>query len=223
MTSPHRGGDQIAFFSSHGGGHTAIYTRPVRGADEPRLLVRDPDAELAATDWSPDGFLLIDRSVGVNTDIWVHSLHDQSFRPFQAGQFDERAGTFSPDGRLVAFTSTETGRAEVYLATFPEAAERWRVSTDGGGQPVWRRDGRELHYLSLDSRLMAVPLESSAAGRTALSLGTPRPLFHADLKEHGHAQFDTIDGRRFLVNRNVSTGAARPLTLVLHALARAQR
>ena len=216
-------GDQIAFFSSHGGGHAAIYARPVRGADEPRLLVRDPDAELTATDWSRDGLLLIDRTVGGNTDIWVHSLRDQSLRPFQAGRFDEVAGTFSPDGRLVAFTSDETGRDEVYLATFPEAGEKWRVSTGGGSQPVWRRDGSELYYLSPDSRLMAVPVESGATGGPAVTIGAPRPLFSVDLKEHRHAQFDTIDGRRFLVNRNVSTGAARPLTLVLHPFARAER
>jgi len=219
-------GDEVAFFSSHGGGHEAVYVRPVRGADEPHLVVKDDEADLDPTDWSRDGSILIERIVGANTTIWVYSTRDRSFRPFHAGNSEERAGAFSPDGRLVAFSSDETGRTEVYLATFPEAGERWRVSTEGGGQPVWRSDGGELYYFSLDGRIMAVPIEKgapgSAAGSSGPPLGTPRPLFRVDLKEHERAQFDTIDGRRFLMNRNVSTGATHPLTLVLHALDRAE-
>jgi Tol biopolymer transport system component len=216
-------GGEVAFFSVRGGTNEAVYARPVRGTAEPRLLIMDPDAGLNPTGWSRDGFLLIDRNMGGNMDIWVHSLRDKSFRPFQAGSFDEYSGTFTPNGRLVAFTSDETEREEVYLTTFPEAGERWRVSTGGGGQPVWRRDGGELYYLAPGSRLMAVPVEGGAAGRTAVAIGTPRLLFRVDIKEHRHPQFDTIDGRRFLVNRNVNTGTSHPLTLVLHPFARAER
>src|SRR5258708_35442407 len=67
-------------------------------------------------------------------------------------------GQFSPDGRFVAYSSNESGKFEVYVQTFPPSDRKWPVSTGGGYEPRWRRDGRELYYLSEDRKLMALPI-----------------------------------------------------------------
>jgi Tol biopolymer transport system component len=215
-------GKDIAFFSTRGGTRPAVYVRSPGATGEPRLVTRDTTA-IRATSWSRDGHLLLDRTGEAGNDIEVYSVRDRSMRPYQAGPFEEWAGAFSPDGRLVAFSSNETGESEIYLATFPDAGERWRVSADGGSQAVWRRDGRELFFISPRGELMAVPVEIGGTGRGGVTIGVPRPLFRVDIKEHERAQFDTIDGKRFLVNRNVDPGAGQPLTLVLQPFTTAGR
>jgi Tol biopolymer transport system component len=77
------------------------------------------------------------------------------------GASNEQQGRLSPDGRWIAYTSDESGRFETYVRQFPPADASWRVSLEGGTQPEWRRDGRELFYVNGDRRLMAVPLDTS--------------------------------------------------------------
>jgi hypothetical protein len=184
-------------------------------AGEARLLVRDPAVALRPTSWSKSGYVLIDWAGEAESDIHAYSFRDRSLRPYLAGPFDQRSGVFSPDGRLVAFASNETGSSEIYIASFPDAGERLRVSAAGGSQAVWRRDGRELFFISPRRELMAVAVGSSGTGPNGVTIGVPRPLFRVDIKDHVHAQFDTITGERFLVNRDVDSGAGRPLTLKL--------
>jgi Tol biopolymer transport system component len=81
---------------------------------------------------------------------------------FIASPADDMHGNFSPGGRLVAYTSTESGKFDVYVETVPRSDRKWRVSTNGGYEPRWRADGREIYYLSEDRKLMAVPV---GAGR----------------------------------------------------------
>lgn len=158
---------------------------------------------------------LIDRVGDADGDIHAYSFRDQSMRPYLAGPFNQQSGAFSPDGRLVAFASDETGSSEIYIASFPDAGERLRVSAAGGSQAVWRRDGRELFFISPRRELMAVQVERKGTGPNGVTIGVPRALFRVDIKDHTAPQFDTITGERFLVNRDVDSGAGRPLTLVL--------
>ncbi|RPI18030.1 MAG: hypothetical protein EHM61_28985 [Acidobacteria bacterium] len=117
----------------------------------------------------------------------------------------------SPDGRWLAYMSTESGRYEVYVEPFRRRGESVRVSTSGGGQPKWRGDGKELFYLSLDRAMMAVNVREGATGP---EIGIPAVLVSA--KELGAVvqgpDFDdyavTTDGQRFLVKRPV--GEANP-------------
>ncbi len=74
----------------------------------------------------------------------VFSVQDETLTPLLTTPFIEQHGVISPDEKLIAFQSNETGRFEVYVQTFPDPVNRWRVSTNGGSGPVWRRDGREL-------------------------------------------------------------------------------
>jgi hypothetical protein len=116
----------------------------------------------------------------------------------------------SPDGRLIAFNSDESGRWEVYVARFPEFTDKRQVSSAGGMQPRWRRDGREMYYLALDGTVMAVP---AAAGP---STGLPAPLFRAAVSPSPNVpQYDvSADGQRFLVLEPTSPGG-EPITFVL--------
>jgi eukaryotic-like serine/threonine-protein kinase len=117
----------------------------------------------------------------------------------------------SPDGRLLAYASAESGQYEVYVQRFGSGGEKIRVSVSGGGQPKWRRDGRELFFLS-EGRLTAVEVRAAPE----LSVGLPRPLF--DLEEAGEELDDyapSADGQRFLVKQRVAPGAA-PVHVVMN-------
>ena len=202
-----------------GGTKPALYVRPVRGGGEPRLLIRDPEASLEPDDWSRDGLVILVRQAGAGADLWIYSVDDDELRPYVATPFGEWGGSIAPDGRYAAYVSDETGRPEIYVQTFPDAGERWKVSTVGGQMPMWRPDGKELFYLTFDGRMTAVPVlglgQEGAAG-AALELGVPEVLFRVDIKEHSGRQYDTLDGQRFLVNRDVHAGATDPLTLVMN-------
>jgi len=175
-----------------------------------------PDEEFALdgfrarlSDWSAGDVLFLDRG----GDISAGTLADRSFTPFVQTPFTEGNAKASTDGRLVAYDSDETGRPEVYVRTFPDSGKRWRVSTDGGSTPVWRRDGGEIYYVDADERITAVTISPSSGD---LRFGRPRPLFHVELKRGAQPQFDTLDGETFVVNRTRRSGSRSPLTLVLN-------
>ncbi|MGH6630614.1 MAG: TolB family protein, partial [Burkholderiales bacterium] len=116
----------------------------------------------------------------------------------------------SPGGRWLAFDSDESGRTEVYVVPFPGGTGKWQISSAGGTLPRWRRDGQELYFLSVDNKVMAVPV---SADKT-LHAGSPVPLFgiHPNLRT---GVFDvTFDGQRFLVNSLPADLSSPPLTLI---------
>ena len=138
-------------------------TRPGEGGSTQRLVARRETAAVSAA-----------RSED-STDLWVLPISPgQEPSPVVHTDFDERGGQFSPDGRWIAFTSTESGRSEVYLQPFPGPGAKLPISVDGGAQVRWRADGRELFFIGLDDRLMAVEvaLPQRAAGRP----GSARPF-----------------------------------------------
>jgi hypothetical protein len=116
----------------------------------------------------------------------------------------------SPDGKYVAYTSAESGRSEIYVGALPPAGGKWPISINGGTQPRWRRDGRELYFLSPDSHLMAVDIR---AGQE-IAAGIPHALFQT---APGAAQFDaSADGSRFLMAAAASATEDAPITVVLN-------
>ena len=90
-------------------------------------------------------------------------------------RFTEGSAQFSPDGRWVAYSSDETGRTEVYIAPFQRGGRREPISTDGGGSPRWRHDGKELFYIRGDNTLIAVAI---SLGESSVEVGAAQPLFH---------------------------------------------
>src|SRR6185436_17514560 len=117
----------------------------------------------------------------------------------------ENWAAFSPDGRWVAFSSTaESDVPEVYVTRFPMSGQAWRVSADGGTQARWRRDGKELFYLSPNRELMAasITLENDSVTVTRVE-----PLFTLRFPYGAYHAFDvTKDGQRFLVNTAIASG-----------------
>jgi Tol biopolymer transport system component len=134
----------------------------------------------------------------------------------------------SGDGHWVAFADSNSGKSEIYVQNFPTPTGRWRVSTGGGIQPVWRRDGKELFYLAPDGKLMAAPLKLAQTAEP----GTPVPLFDTHVERGGTQiggfwhQYDvTPDGTRFLVNTLLEPAAGavpapvEPITVVVNWVA----
>jgi hypothetical protein len=136
---------------------------------------------------------------------------------------DEREGQFSPpDGRWVAYVSNETGIDEVYIQLFPGPGGKKQVSTNGGVDPRWGRDGRELFYVAPDGKLMAVPIHVEPDG--ALNLGPPTTLFPTRLATGANItvgpgsrpQYAVAPDGRFLMNVTVDDTVVSPISIVLN-------
>ena len=117
----------------------------------------------------------------------------------------------SGDGRSAAYSSTESGRSEVYVVAFPKPSEKWQLSNAGGSLPQWRGDGREVFYAGRDNRLMAVSLEVRGS---ELQVGAPQALF--DVRPVGPRSFFDVmpDGQRFLVNSRRTDSLSSSITLL---------
>jgi hypothetical protein len=135
-----------------------------------------------------------------------------------AGDYDERDGQFSPDGRWIAYQSNETGRFEIWLRSFPIPDVVVRVTGNGGTQVRWARD-RELLYVAPNGDLMTVTVTPSAA-RDTVNVGTPALLFATTLLNYGSGNFRqdydvSPDGQRILMNTEVGERVDPPITLIL--------
>jgi Tol biopolymer transport system component len=202
---------------SSGGGSTDIYQKPAGGNGQEELLLHSgingyPD------DWSPDGKLLVYEQTGEKTanDLWLLPLSgDHKPVPYLQTPFDEMNARFSPDGRWMAYQSNESGQFQVYVQTVPLSGAKYQISTSGGTSPRWRRDGKELFYVSSDRKVMAVPVKLGAT----VEAGTPQPLFPISqlLTSALAVSYEPMrDGQRFLVNAPAGSeaAAAPPITVV---------
>jgi eukaryotic-like serine/threonine-protein kinase len=149
--------------------------------------------------WSADGQLLafIDVNPTTGWDIWVLRLSDRKAQPFLQTAFNESAPRFSPDGHWLAYVSDESGHWEIYVQPYPGPGGKWQISADGGMEPVWNPNGRELFYRS-GRKMMAVEI----ATKPGFAAGKPRLLFEGDYLPTPLAfpNFDVSpDGQRFLM------------------------
>ena len=150
-----------------------------------------------------------------------HQELDGDRKPYPVVQtsFDERDAQFSPDGKWIAYQSNESGRFEIYIQPFPGPGSKLQVSTNGGAQARWRRDGKELFYIALDDRLMAVPIRLASNPQSA-EPSSPIPLFATHvggaLQSPFMQQYEVSpDGQRFLMN-TFTEEAASPITVILN-------
>ena len=213
-------GRRIAFASI---GANAIYETAADGGATERVLLKASEI-LIPMDWSPDGRFLIYRVTGAKTgfDLWALSLMDGRTFPLVQTEFAEKEAQFSPDGKWFAYQSNESGRFEIYVRPFPDVggARYGPMSSNGGTQVRWRRDGKELFYLGLGNTLMAVPI-AVASGGQRIEAGTAVPLFRAN--PIGSSPETTVyaqqyavspDGQRFLVNTTAEVTS--PITVILN-------
>ncbi len=165
-------------------------------------------------DWSRDGkYLLVWR----NGELWYVSVPEQEARPLFQAKWTVRNAQFSPDGKWVAYSSNESGSWEVYVAPFPSGSSKWQISRGGGEEPRWRRDGKELFYLSTDGKMTAVPVKTG----DDFEAGAPVTLFQTHLAQPIQGpdvvSYDvTGDGQRFLINTKVDDPNAAPLAVIVN-------
>ena len=207
-------GRQVAFVKVKEG-KGAIYLKNV-GANQEELLSGSDGFQLLE-DWSKDGQTLIVRTTAPNPNA-VFALpltgERKATKLFES-PFAIDEVQFSPDGRWVSFNSNDSGKMEVYVASFPTFTDRRQVSNAGGAQARWRKDGRELFYLGLDGKLMSVDIKTVPA----LESGIPKILFQTRIpvRPATDQYSPTSDGQKFLLLEPLESASARPtpITVVL--------
>jgi dipeptidyl aminopeptidase/acylaminoacyl peptidase len=172
-----------------------LFVARLNAAEPPERLAQLPGMQWAEH-WSADGRFLLYSQTDSPTDVslWAWSLDDNRPIPLVQTRAWNEEPQLSPDGRWLAFSSNETGRHEIYVQPFGRTGERWRLTTDGGSQPKWRADGRELFYLAGDGTLMTIVMNAGQPAAPKLLFRTPvRPIAFVD------QYAPTPDGSRFLM------------------------
>ena len=209
-------GKQIVYASGREQG-IDLYQRPSDSSGPEQLLVKLAAKPIVfPSDWSADGRFIAYYRLDFKTqlDIWTLPMDAQSKPvPYLHGDFNESQPQFSPDGRWIAYVSDESGTRQVYLQSFPTLGGQRQISADGGSQPRWRRDGKELYFLAPDRKLMTVTVKTGAT----VESDVPRAMFQTTLNpgELRHTYAVSADGQRFLLNIPVET-ASPPMTVVLN-------
>jgi len=205
-------------FASNRRGVLSIYRKPVAGGDEEPLLVTEQNINTA--DISPDGRVMFFSRADPKTlrDLWAKRL-DSTDAPFPIMRTPNQDlnGQFAPNGEWLAYQSNESGRYEVSLRKFGSSGPTIQISSDGGTQPRWRRDGRELFYLALDRQLMAVPVTFSPDAQD-VKVGTPSRLFQTRIGGPNTLQGEYLvsaDGQRFLLDAPIRD-VTPPITVILN-------
>jgi Tol biopolymer transport system component len=203
-------------FTSETEGSSSLVEKPASGQGEEKILLKSDEGRVIASDWSRDGKYIAYslRGKGGWDILVLPTSGDGKPIPVLRTPFNELWPSFSPDGRFIVYQSNESGRAEVYVQTFPNATGKWQVSTAGGFDASWRADGKEIFYRAPDQKLMAVDVQ---AGDT-FQAGIPRPLFPARVPA-GAARNRYVaagDGQRFLFVAPLGRESMTPTTVVLN-------
>lgn len=216
-------GRRVAFRSNRAG-PINLFWKPADGSGAAERLTTSENATQSPSSWSSDGQVLafFQRSVGEddsNTlrDIWVLPIEgERKPRPFLQTPFEEAGAVFSPDGNWLAYMSTESGRQEIYMQPFPGPGGKSQISTEGGREPIWARNGREIFYRN-GNQMMAVEITTEPT----FSAGTPKMLFEGgnfQAAVMSRAHYDvTPDGQRFvMIQLGGSDSAPAQINVVLN-------
>jgi DNA-binding winged helix-turn-helix (wHTH) protein/Tol biopolymer transport system component len=207
-------GKRVAYLANHDRTSKYIEVAATDGSGKLERLVASD--RLALNDWSADGRFLayMNFQKSVVPELEVLDIRNHSQTAYATGA----EAQFSPDGRWIAFTglgSSGSGDPEVYVGRFPGPGRRIQISNHGGAQARWRADGKELFYITMDKKLMAVAIDTSHDEPVA---GVPHVLFQTRIIGPGFVLFQyavSPDGSRFLINSMPSAGAA-PLTVLMN-------
>ena len=205
-------GKRVTYRGTRAGTRNVFWRMADGSGAEERLTTGE--GSHAPGSWSPNGDVLLFLTAGVGLDIMALKLPDQTTQPFAQTPFFEGVPQFSPDGRWVAYVSdeSESGRWEIYVRPYPGPGAKWRISTEGGTEPVWNPDGRELFYRS-GNTMMAVDVATKPVFRA----GRPRRLFSGDyvLAATTFPNYDVSrDGSRFLMLQRSGQEQTTPTQIV---------
>ncbi len=185
------------------------------GANPTVLLPRDKVPVIWLEDLAADGRSLVFRS-SADRDAWELNAGTQNTKRLTAAKEPVEQVQLSSDLRWIAYNSAESGRSEVYVSSVSTAGRRWQVSIDGGVQPLWRGDGRELYYLGLDAGLYVVEVrvdgDELKAGRPQLLFRTPLPVISAVVEQYRV----NAEGVRFLFCTPLASPQREPLRMLLN-------
>jgi serine/threonine protein kinase len=215
-------GLRIVFASNRQARNHNIYLKSSGGAGDEQMVLKS-DHNKVPTDWSVDGHFILYNDTDPNTklDVWALPITDGkpgTATPVLNGPFNESLGQFSPDMKWIAYVSDESGDDQVYVQSFPTSGTRYQISTNGGEQPRWRRDGKELFFLTRSGELMSV--QTSVTNGT-FHAGVPQKLFQTnlyslDVFNHNRDAYDvTPDGQRFLLN-TARSRTSFPIKVILN-------
>jgi Tol biopolymer transport system component len=197
-----------------------LHMKPANGAGEDQLLAKPKDATEGFNNpqWSADGrYIIFHRQSGPSgASVWALPMEGER-KPFavlqpQSPQASIIDAQLSPDGHWLAYSSTDSGREEVYVTAFPKPAGKWQVSSRGGSYLTWARNGKELFFVAGDGILHAAEVSSHG---NEFQVGAVKPLFHLNFLAQGRLYDVSPDGKRFLVN-SVPQDVSAPLTLVVN-------
>jgi hypothetical protein len=222
-------GKQLVFTSTRlGAPKMFIQTSLNLGTEQPLLAEAPSDLQYIAEDWSLDGkYLVFVRAPlpAIYSDIWVKPMSPDG-KPFpfvQSKTFIQGEPRVSPNSRWLAYTTNNSGTFQIFVQTFPDpkGAKQRVTAEEGGIYPAWSHDGRELYYLALNGKLMAVSVKEEG---DKLVFGPATALFQSPLgipTSPAASQYDTVDGKRFIFIVNSSTNPTTPddsgkLTVVLN-------
>ncbi len=195
-------------FQSDRSGSTDLYLVSSTGGAAPVLFTPTAGDWKRPETWSPDGSMLIFEVIGKESgyDLWIATRGGKA-RPYAATAAAEIQSSISPDGRWAAYESTESGRTEILVQSFPTPGTRYQVTTTGGSGVHWTSGGRELVFLTQDGKIASI----AVTGSDALQFGPQQILFN--LPDVTGIDV-TRDGQRFLVTMNEDTTAAQSFTVV---------
>ena len=209
-------GSFIVFHTSRDG-PLNLYQKAASGAGSEEPILQSDNSK-NPTDWSSDGRFILyqEQNPKTGSDLWVLPISgDQKPFPFLQTNSSEVQGKFSPNGKWIAYTSNESGIYHVYVRSFPSGGQ-WQVSNNGGADPKWRHDSKELFYISPDRKLMAVEVKGDGA---TFESSVPKTLFEMRIRGlPGPRNYYDVshDGQRFLVAATPEEAATTPMTVVLN-------
>ena len=203
-------------FTAEKEGASSLLEKASTGQGEEKPLLKSTDGRVLATDWSRDGkYIAYSHRGKEGWDVFVlPTAGDRKPIPVVQSPFNDLNGMFSPDGRFIAYQSNESGRAEVYVQTFPDPGGKWQISTAGGVDASWRADGKEIFFRAPDQKLMAVDVQT--AGN--FQAGIPQPLFLGRVPPGAsrNRYSPAADGQRFLYVAPLGRESMTPTTVILN-------